>query len=74
MAFDEVAGARADAIQALAAGLLKTAAAHAMTHGTDPDGEVIVAAGFAMAIREVGQDHPGISATIRAMLIRMNSR
>lgn len=62
---------RAEAVQELAAALLKTAGEVMTRHGDDPMGEVIVAAGFGMALDRIGEHiAPNIPRIVRELLAR----
>ena len=66
---DYVDGARAQATHEMAAALLTAAAEVMARHGNDPTGPVIVAAGFAMALRAIGEhNRPEIPRIVREML------
>lgn len=48
--------ARAEATQEVAAAILKAAGEVMKRHGDDPNGVVIIAAGFAMALQSIGKN------------------
>jgi hypothetical protein len=50
----ELEYARTDAIQEVASEILKAAGSVMLRHGDDPEGSIILAAGFAMALNAIG--------------------
>ena len=62
------AAAMADATQEIASAVLNAAGAAMERHGNDPNGSAIVAAGFAMALRSIGNIDPHIPRIVHAML------
>jgi len=52
---DQMTQARAEATQEVASAILKAAGDAMLRHGDDPHSNVIVAAGFAMALRRIGE-------------------
>jgi hypothetical protein len=65
----EMDAARAEATQEVASEILKAAGLVMERHGNDPNGHAIVAAGFAMALKSIGDRiDPRIPAVVRQML------
>lgn len=63
--------ARAEATQEVSAAILKAAGAVMERHGNDPNGVVIVAAGFAIALKAIGEKiDPRVPAIVAEMLKR----
>ena len=58
-----------EAVQEIASSILKAAGAAMARHGDDPNGGAIIAAGFALAIEQIGKHiDPRIMDTIRKLL------
>lgn len=66
---DYFAQAQHDAVQELASELLKTAGNVMSRQGADPRSSAIVAAGFALALRQAGDIDPLIPLTVGEMLV-----
>lgn len=65
----EIEQAGAEAVQEICVSLLKAAGACMVRHGDDPNSAAIIAAGFAMALRAIGDDiDRKIPLTVREML------
>ena len=61
--------AGAEAVQEIASVLLKAAGAAMQRHGNDPNGGAILAAGFAMALNNIGKHiDPRVPQTVKDML------
>lgn len=66
---DDLTKARADATQEVCASILKAAGEAMQRHGNDPQSGVIVAAGFAHALRMIGENiDPTVPIVVREML------